>query len=264
MNREDRPMLPALPDDVAELVASARPIEGPSDDVRARLRARLIPPLPPPTGGDGGAPTPRPARLFARFGRAPWWAVAAAFVVGVGIGRGRGTPTPSGVASSAMRVEMQPLGSEAPPEALEARAPATDFLDHAPAPEAPPKPRTTSAAVSVSVPFPVSSSASSSASSSVSSATRSSDLPVERRLLAVARTALARAASVDALAACDEHARRFPRGALAEEREALAIEALADAKRSDEAKARAERFERAYPKSILLPAVHAAIDSEPR
>lgn len=72
MNREDPSMLPSLPDDVAKVVASARRIEGPSDDVRARLRARLVPPLPPPTGGHGGAPTTSPARVIARFGRAPW------------------------------------------------------------------------------------------------------------------------------------------------------------------------------------------------
>ncbi len=53
----------------------------------------------------------------------------------------------------------------------------------------------------------------------------------------------------EALRLCDEHARRFPRGSLSQERESLAIEALFQLGRRDEAKARAARFKQAYPAS---------------
>lgn len=74
-----------------------------------------------------------------------------------------------------------------------------------------------------------------------------------------ARTALARGRAVDALAAADEHTRRFPRGRLAEEREALAIQALALSGERAGALARAARFRRAYPNSIFGSAVDRAV-----
>lgn len=89
------------------------------------------------------------------------------------------------------------------------------------------------------------------------------NMAAERRLLDVARTALGRGNGVDALAACDEHARKFPSGLLAEEREAIAVQALVESKRVPEARVRSDRFRRSYPKSILLPAVAAAVVGEP-
>jgi hypothetical protein len=85
-------------------------------------------------------------------------------------------------------------------------------------------------------------------------------LAAERKLLEVARTALGRGNGVDALTAADAHASKFPHGSLAEEREAIAVEALAECKRFDDAKQRGERFRRSYPQSILLPAVQAAME----
>jgi hypothetical protein len=84
------------------------------------------------------------------------------------------------------------------------------------------------------------------------------DLAAERALIDRARMALARRQSGPALAALDEHTSRFPRGRLAEEREALAIQALAQAGRGAEAQRRADAFRRAYPKSVFLPAVDLA------
>jgi hypothetical protein len=85
----------------------------------------------------------------------------------------------------------------------------------------------------------------------------------EMALVARAQTALHRGLFASALSALDEHARRFPRGDLAEEREALAVQALARAGRDDEASARASRFEARYPRSVLVPVVRAAVDGAP-
>jgi TolA-binding protein len=125
---------------------------------------------------------------------------------------------------------------------------------------APPSP-VTEAAPTVDVrdlPRVASAQPASSAPSPASARPSNSDLTAERSLLDVARTALGRGDFANALVSADAHQKRFPKGALAEEREALAVQALAGAGRRDEARARAERFAKSFPGSILLPAVEAA------
>lgn len=74
-----------------------------------------------------------------------------------------------------------------------------------------------------------------------------------------ARTALLRTSPSDALAALQEHARRFPRGQFAEEREALAVQTLVALRRPDEARARAASFHRQFPQSPLGAAVDESV-----
>src|SRR5262249_19146361 len=69
----------------------------------------------------------------------------------------------------------------------------------------------------------------------------------------------ARSQSAQALALLDRHERLYPRGALAQEREVLAIEVLLRAGEPARAKARASRFAAAYPGSAHLPRIHALI-----
>jgi hypothetical protein len=76
----------------------------------------------------------------------------------------------------------------------------------------------------------------------------SSDGPSEPVLLEQARKALASAPAA-ALALTNEHAARFPHGALAQEREVIAIEALRRLHRSAEAESRSAAFAKAYPGS---------------
>jgi hypothetical protein len=64
-------------------------------------------------------------------------------------------------------------------------------------------------------------------------------LAQERQLLADAQAALQRRDLVDAHTHLDEHARRFPRGVLADEREVLRVLVLCDADRRPEALATA-------------------------
>jgi hypothetical protein len=91
---------------------------------------------------------------------------------------------------------------------------------------------------------------------------RDTALAHERALLETARTALARHQR-EVLDLLDRHAREFPRGRLAEERESLWVQALVQAGRADEARARGARFVQRWPRSLLLPVVDAALRSIP-
>lgn len=84
-------------------------------------------------------------------------------------------------------------------------------------------------------------------------------LTAERALIDRARSALLRRDGAAALSALDAHAAAHPDGRLAEEREALVVQALAAAGRLAAAQERAARFAAKYPSSVLLPAVQAAV-----
>jgi len=72
------------------------------------------------------------------------------------------------------------------------------------------------------------------------------------------RSALKSGDSAAALAAVAEHEKRYPQGAHVEEREALAVQALARAGRREEASARADRFRKRFPSSFFMAIVDAA------
>jgi hypothetical protein len=91
----------------------------------------------------------------------------------------------------------------------------------------------------------------------------SDSLAAERALLDPARTALGRGDGESALDAVHKHETRFAAGKLAEEREAIAVQALVVLHRMDEARARATRFQQRYPGSVLAPSVAAALESSP-
>ncbi len=88
-------------------------------------------------------------------------------------------------------------------------------------------------------------------------------LAQERALLERAHTALDRDSPTEALTALAEHERRFPSGALSEEREGLTIQALVLSGDVEAARARVEELRRRYPQSLLLPALEEALH-EPR
>jgi hypothetical protein len=80
--------------------------------------------------------------------------------------------------------------------------------------------------------------------------------PSEAELLEQARAAL-RAEPARALQRANEHAARFPRGVLVQEREVLAIQALRKLGRSADADRRAEAFAKAFPGSPFQPKLSA-------
>jgi hypothetical protein len=80
----------------------------------------------------------------------------------------------------------------------------------------------------------------------------------ELQLLQRAQVTYTRREFSSALALIGEHARRFPRGHLAEEREALRVRCLRGAGRSEEAHRAASGFAVRFPRSVLLPRVDSA------
>jgi hypothetical protein len=64
-----------------------------------------------------------------------------------------------------------------------------------------------------------------------------------------------------ALVLLTEHARRFPSGRLAEEREAIRVQSLTRAGRPDEARRAADAFATRFPRSVLLPRLKKSSDA---
>jgi hypothetical protein len=85
----------------------------------------------------------------------------------------------------------------------------------------------------------------------------------ERRLLELARDAIIRDEPAEALGPAEIHATRFPRGVLAEERDALRIRALAHLGRLDEARTRLTEMRVAHPHSFLLEGAAADVGTIP-
>jgi hypothetical protein len=81
----------------------------------------------------------------------------------------------------------------------------------------------------------------------------------ERALIERARSALQRNDPAAAIDAAREHGRRFPHGALVEEREALFIRSLVGTQRAEEARARADSFLRRWPRSLFRPSIETAL-----
>jgi hypothetical protein len=101
------------------------------------------------------------------------------------------------------------------------------------------------------------------AASAPAASTVSDTLGIERGMIDDARSKLASGDAEAALRRLDEHAQRFPKARLVEEREALAIQALADLGKGADARARAKAFHEQYPTSVYGAAVGAAIGSLP-
>lgn len=81
----------------------------------------------------------------------------------------------------------------------------------------------------------------------------------ERALLDQARRALNEGDGERALLLVETHAKSFPRGALAEERDVLRIQALAAVGQVERARTAVEAFRKKYPASPFLPAVESRL-----
>lgn len=95
------------------------------------------------------------------------------------------------------------------------------------------------------------------------SASGPSTIHAERLIIDEARGAYAKGERDEALSVLGRHVRAYPAGALAEEREALAVRILVDDGRYGAARERGARFRAQHPKSLMLPAVEAALESIP-
>jgi hypothetical protein len=205
-------------------------------------------------GGKGGASAPVAATTATATAKIAA-VVVSAFVAGIGVGAvghatlSRPSPTASpSLAPAVASASTEPSSSSSPtpssspspsPPAPAVVASASSVASNAAPAVAPPRPTTARAG------------------------DRDSGLARERVWIEQARMAMARGAVSDALAALDGHAREFPAGRLTEEREALAVHALAAAGRSDEAAARARLFRQRWRSSVFMPIIDRASPEKP-
>jgi hypothetical protein len=224
-----RPELEPLEPAVAALLASERAIPAQPAGLRARalLRARnaMAARAVPPVRAPRGAPW--------RWAMAALWVLVVATLATAGLRPRRESPAPP---VKETRAIVRPEPRIADPE------PDLTTFDPAAVP----------AATSASAPRSVR-----------RAATRAEGYAVELALLQPARAALARADFAATLAATAEHERRFPRSALAEERDALAVLALAGARRGAEARRAAEAFRARFSGSLLQRRVDDAVRGLP-
>jgi hypothetical protein len=169
--------------------------------------------------------------------------VALSFVAGGAVGAGLHTMLQKPASERVVYVDRPVPASIVPAPA----APATPATPSSSSPDRSPQPQPPHLSSTHSVP----------------DASAQSSLSAERAILDGARTALAQDDGTRALNLTDEHGRRFTHPQLAEEREAIAIQALVLAGRHAEARARAARFEASSPNSLFLPAVEASLTSIP-
>lgn len=85
----------------------------------------------------------------------------------------------------------------------------------------------------------------------------------ERALLDRAQASLSAGEPARALELVERHLRRYSQGALSEEREALAVNALVTLGRYREAVRRGAAFRARYPHSLLMPSIDAALAAVP-
>src|SRR6185437_9160893 len=238
------PDLEPLDADLDALLDAERRRPPSPPEVHARVLSRVVSTLGP---GGGGTPpaAPRAPTAPAGAGLGP---LAKSILMGAALG---------GVVSVGIVTRPDPATRPDPTPAHDAKiaivaSSARVRLDTAPpaAPAAPPAgpDRAGTAGAPPSSP---------SARASAAEPGRPSSYAAERRLLDEAQRALAEGRIDAAMDALDRHARTFPNGPLTEERESLAVRALARAGRVDQARARADRFREAYPHSIQLPAIES-------
>lgn len=209
--------------------------------VGALLLAERADAAAPDTSSAAGA-----ARRVVRARRhGAWLAVGGAALVGLGIVIGRASeraavpdraPAVIAVAPRAPAIDAAPAIPPPPPVPAPAPAPAP-----APPVASPRASRGAPAAPTVAPP----------------PASPLPDGAAERLLLDRARTALHRARVDDATVALMTHARQFPDGALAEERDAMLIEAYVRAGRREVARARLDAYRATYPHGVLRDRVDA-------
>ena len=213
--------------------------EGPggSAAAKARVRARLGAVVPSMAAGGAVAAGMRAPGVAGSVTRTAAYTAALATFVAGGV---LGAVLYAGLAPRATRVVF--VDRAVPVVAENAAAPAP--------PEAPKA-------------APIAASPDAPASASAPQRAGPSQLSAERRILDEARGALLRGEAQPSLEALDRHRRSFAAPLLAEERDALQVQALVKAERYPDARSRADAFRRRYPDSFYLSMVDSAVASIP-
>ena len=269
--------LPPLPDDLASLLDAEKTRPDPAANVQDRLFSRLessIATLPPDGGGGGGggggeggghggetagsavagaggagaASLATKATLGGALLAKPLALATATFALGSVLGA---AVDHAAIQPEPQRTKIVYVDRIVPMPKTSARAPAPDE-SVAMAPSSTPK------IAARATPAP-SGAPSIAASNGVPSGGHDAQLAGERALIEIARTALGKNDTAAALDALGKHDAKYPHGQLTEEREALAVQALAGAGRMDEARTRGARFKRDFPGSMLTPVVDSAL-----
>ncbi|MCY0987627.1 hypothetical protein OV203_10860 [Nannocystis sp. ILAH1] len=250
-------------EDIQRLIHQARRV-APDEQALARVWQRLQ--APPPAGpDDGGAEVPDPEALAnatqALAGKAATAAslkaIAAVVVVGAAVvgGRWLTRPEPSAPAAVVARPE-----APREPAVIEAPSPETSTAIEA-SPPSEPSPTKQAGRRSGTAGSSGTAESGGVAGSSGDAASAEEGPGAERRLLEAAQAALQRGAPAAALASLDEHARRFARGLLADEREVLRVLVLCAEQRPDEAEAVAQALLRGGP-GLFLPRLRGSCVGE--
>jgi hypothetical protein len=232
--KNDTPVAEA---EVEKVLEDGRTIRRVPDVVRARALARAR------------------ATVVAEAARKPMLPPAEASMIVAGAGRGRGRRVAIAAcvalvlgaagAGAAWRVwtpqAIEPLSRPSSPTSSRPRAPAAEVA--APSPPSP-APNPTPPARPHHLARPV---------------TPQESYRAELDLLQRANVAYAARDFSGALVLVAAHARRFPNGRLAEEREALRIRSLAGSGRGDEARHAASQFAVRFPRSVLLPRLRQTV-----
>lgn len=219
--------------------------ELPTEEQLAALAARLGPlfgpggSTPPPTGGTpGGGVAPTGGVAGGLFGKALVVAAVASVLAGGGLWwRARqATAPPEAIVAAPVA-----LPDAAAPPPAPAIPPGLD------PPEAPSDAPPTTKALATPTKTRVAPAARD--AGAADAAAPPVDPDAELALVRAAQDALRTGAAARALALANDHAQRFSGGVLAQEREVVAIDALAHLGRAAEARARAEAFRRHWPRS---------------
>jgi len=233
-----------LTDSVRALVRRVAAIEAAPQGARARVLARVEAIIGPPSGGgsggysSGATPVAESAASVRRGALPRVLPLAASFAVGGALG------------ATLMHSVMRRSAPNEPERVVYVeRTPATAF--------------TMTSAESASPQSQASVAAAPTAPQRAPFAGTGHQLAEERALLDVARGALEREDAAQALAATEKHERTFANGILVQEREAMAIRALVMIRRLDDARARAGRFRKRFPDSVLLPTIESTINAVP-
>jgi hypothetical protein len=248
---DDPPRLTDDPDVPSPLADAVRAARGPAPD-RARLEAlaislglppSVLPPMVPPAAGMAAGAG---AAKLAITGLAATVVGAVAVVAAVGLSAGRHrAPVTSAPPASVAQLEcraLQPRENDPEIPLLQPPAPSLPPVARATAPA--PSPRRRHPARSVPAPVVAAPAAPVEAPSDAASRLR------EEAALVQSAERLLASDPAGALRLTEERRRRFPRGALDQEAEVVAIDALLRLGRRPEASARAHAFESAHAASL--------------
>jgi hypothetical protein len=247
-----------LPSSARELLANYLPDPAPEVEERVLMRLRAsIAALPPPA--EVSAPVGPVRRWFGSWGL-PIAAVSLAVGVGLGVAYERRS-----AASTTAAVDRARSAGRGPDVDRASAAGAPLVIDPGPQAEAPtPSPGIAEQELPRKPAPPTVSKKAPAEPSPPPEAPRSKDVALadERHRVELARQALLRKDAATAISWLEVHADHFGDGGqLAEEREAIWIQALIASGEVARARQKADAFERRYPDSFLLPAVRAAMAS---